>query len=411
MKKVFPYVIGAAVIVLLFVLMKVSSGSSFRQFDNRITLRRSDKIPYGTHVARDLLPSLFAAANIRNENAAPGKWDSVYATSYKQAVVFVADYFDADKDELEAIANFVERGNYVFIISRAASDDVASFFGISFNSEGAANFYAAVSDSLRLKLDGPGFDSNRLFVYPGMRYDGVLHPLDSTRTVVLGRNEKGFADFVQLNKGSGSVFLHSAPLAFSNYFILHKNNASYYAQALSVLPRDLQTIVWDEYYLQKGSSNKQPNWLSALFSYPSFKWGVLIGAATLTLFVLLGMRRRQRMIPMHQKPKNDSLDFVKTLGRLYYDRRDHKNLAAKMTAYFLEHIRSRYKLPTHTLDEDFMQALHFKSGFPLEETRQLVGLVQYIGSVNSIPEAELAQFHRQLEAFYQNTQHGRTANI
>lgn len=109
------------------------------------------------------------------------------------------------------------------------------------------------------------------------------------------------------------------------------------------------------------------------------------------------------MIPPHQKPTNDSLDFVKTLGRLYYDRRDHKNLAEKMATYFLEHIRSRYKLPTHTLDEEFIKALHFKSGYAEAETKKIVETIKYIQTVPFIPEGELAAFHRQLEAFYQNT--------
>src|SRR5947209_111438 len=128
MKKAFPFIIGAAVLLLLAAVMVSSNATRpAHHFDDRITLRQRDKIPYGTLVARELLPTLFPDTKVCNENAAPGRWDSVQATSYKQAVIFVADYFDADKDDLDAMADFVERGNYVFIISRAASDDAASF--------------------------------------------------------------------------------------------------------------------------------------------------------------------------------------------------------------------------------------------------------------------------------------------
>ena len=71
------------------------------------------------------------------------------------------------------------------------------------------------------------------------------------------------------------------------------------------------------------------------------------------------MRRKQRYIPVVAKPKNDSLDFVKTIGRLYYDKGDHKNLSRKMGAFFLEHVRSRYKLPTGTLNEEFINNSYF----------------------------------------------------
>ena len=403
MRKAIPFIVGGAVLLLLAIMVSSNATRPARRFDERITLRQSDKIPYGSRVARELLPSLFHSASVKNENAAPGKWDSVTQTSYKQAVILVADYLDADKEELQRLSDFVAKGNYVFITSRAASDDVDAFFGVSFNGDFGSNEFGGIADSLRLRLQMPAFEDTTLYVYPGRRYDGLLRISDSTRTEVLGINEKGYANFVRLNKGAGSFFLHSAPLAFGNYFILHKGNASYYEEALSVLPKDVNTVVWNEYYLQKPESKKGPNWLGTLFSYPPFKWGLLIGFFTLALYLLLGMRRRQRMIPSHQKPRNESLDFVKTLGRLYYDRRDHQNLAAKMSAYFLEHVRSRYKLPTHTLDEDFVRALQLKSGYPVGETKKIVDTILYIGSVSFMPEAELAQFYRRLEAFYQNT--------
>ena len=83
------------------------------------------------------------------------------------------------------------------------------------------------------------------------------------------------------------------------------------------------------------------------------------------------------MIPAHPRPQNDSLDFVKTMGRLYYDRKDHQNLAKKMSVYFFEHVRSTYKLPTHTLDEAFVEALHYKSGYSLEKLNEIIAFVQY----------------------------------
>jgi hypothetical protein len=109
------------------------------------------------------------------------------------------------------------------------------------------------------------------------------------------------------------------------------------------------------------------------------------------------------MIPVYAKPRNESLDFVKTMGRLYYDRRDHQNLAKKMSIYFLEHVRSTYKLPTHTLDEQFVEALNFKSGYPKEDLNQIILFIQYLQDSGSVDEQQLIHFHNQLESFYQNT--------
>lgn len=406
MKNAFPYILGALVLVLLVVLMTSNATKAPRRFDDRVTLRQSDKIPYGYRAAKDLLPSIFPKAKVHLDRVYPGGWDSIDVVDRDQAVIVIADYLDADKDELDELASFVKRGNYVFIIHRSASDDVNSFFDVTYNN--SYSFYSSneEEDSLTVRLETPAFSGQRVYTYPGKKYTGSFYQVDTTTTTVLGRGENGLPNFIRLNQGKGSFFLHTAPLAFSNYFVLHKNNTGYLEQALSVIPKDVSTIVWDEYYLEKPynpNDNKDPNWLSALFSYPSFKWGLLIGAITLALFVLLGMRRRQRMIPPHDKPKNDSLDFVKTLGRLYYDKGDHRNLASKMAAYFLEHVRSRYKIPTHTLDDVFVEALHFKSGYPEAETKAIINAIHRIQTADFITETELAQFHRQLELFYQNT--------
>jgi hypothetical protein len=116
--------------------------------------------------------------------------------------------------------------------------------------------------------------------------------------------------------------------------------------------------------------------------------------------MLMETRRKQRYIPVIEKPKNDSLDFVKTIGRLYYDRGDHKNLCKKMGSYFLEHVRNRYKLPTNKLDEDFIKSLQFKSGCEEAEIRGIVSFIKYIDDAPVIKDDELSDFYKQLESFY-----------
>lgn len=405
MKKYRVYIIAALVVLVLTVLIISNSKKQPRKLDERISLRQADKIPYGTSAAKNLLPILFPGAKVYFDKAYPAYWDSIYFEEPNQAVILVADRFNADADELSQLFSFVEEGNYVFIIAKSFSYDAIDAFGISYYENSLDQFMNPSEDSLRIKLEQPFFADNNLYVYPGRKYESSFYTVDTMRTKVLGRTDDDRPNFIQMNAGKGSVFIHVAPLAFSNYFVLHKNNVKYYQQALSVIPSQVDKVLWNEFYLVKPKNNneKDPNWLQVLMRYKAFKWALLTGIFTVLLFVLLGMRRRQRMIPVLEKPKNDSLDFVKTMGRLYYEQKDHKNLAQKMSAYFLEHVRGHYKLPTQTLDETFIKNLHYKSGYPEEELTSLVNFINNVDLLPAVSEQQLANFHKQVELFYQNT--------
>src|SRR5204863_7598811 len=121
---------------------------------------------------------------------------------------------------------------------------------------------------------------------------------DSSHAVVLGRNAQGQPDFIQMKIGTGTISIHSVPIAFSNYFLLHKNNVEYFQKAFSVIPARVEKLTWNEYYLNKkiNPSKKSGSLFGVLFRYPPFKWGLLLAAFILLLYLVMQMRRRQRHI-------------------------------------------------------------------------------------------------------------------
>jgi hypothetical protein len=403
MKKYTLHII-AGLLVIAFLLILVFSVKN-KKMDERITLKQSDKIPYGTAAARELLPSIFPNAAIYYNKLYPAYWDSLDMEQGNQAVIMMADQFNADEDEISRLISFVKKGNYVFIVAKSFSYEAVQDFHISYNENTIDQLMNREEDSLRVRLEKPVFANDRFYLYPGKKYESSIYALDTVRSRVLGRGENGRPNFIQMQSGRGSVFIHVAPLAFSNYFLLHKDNVGYYQAALSVIPSSVIKVLWNEYYLvkPKGTKDKEPNWLGVLMKYPAFQWALITGMITLLIFVLLGMRRMQRMIPARVRPQNDSLDFIKTMGRLYYDKRDHKNLAKKMATYFLDHVRSNFKLSTYTLDEEFARNLHYKSGYSEQEIVQLVRFINDLDGLPALSDSQLTHFHKQLELFYQNT--------
>ena len=402
MSKNLAYIVLGVVVLLLAFVLLGSLKSKEKTLDERITLRMKDKIPYGTYVAYTLLSELFPDAIVSHDKNSPGNWDGISPDDFNRALFLVAKDFDAEEFELNRLYSFAKNGNHVFIIAHNMSYEASKFFS---SSDNEVMYGFETPDSLKVNLIKPPFPQPVPFIYPGKRYDSYFSKIDTPKTLVLGQGEKGQVNFIRMKVGSGSIYLHLAPLAFSNYFLLHKKNIDYYKNVMSVIPADVSAVVWNDYYLTKMRVTKErdPSWFRVLLKYPAFRWGLLTALGTLLLFVLMETRRKQRMIPDWTKPKNDSMDFVKTIGRLYYDKADHKNLVKKMGVYFLEHIRTQYKLSTHTIDDDFILAVHNKTAYPLEEIRSIVRFVQFADNAPAISESQLSEFHKQLELFYQNT--------
>jgi hypothetical protein len=404
LKKFFPYLIAVLLLTVMIFLFAGSSGRKTKKMDERITLGKADKIPYGTYVAFDNLKYIFPNASIYTDKNEPGYWDSVYNHGTKQAFIAISGRFNASSEEMRQLINFVKSGNDAFISARYISETAQEMLGCKCSSNDFTSLYNEyMDDSVSLSLNKPPFPGSLKYSYPGKKVESYFYRVDTTTTDVLGYNNEGTPNFIHLTAGKGNFYLHLAPLAFSNYFLLHGNNISYYEKALSVISSDVEKVIWDEYYLKKkfaDESVKKKNWLSIFFQFPALKAALLTAIFALLLYTLLEMRRKQRYIPVINRPKNDSLDFVKTIGRMYYDKGDHKNLCRKMAAYFLEYIRNRFKLNTNNLDEEFIHNLQSKTAYDENELRSIVSFISHLDEAYEVKQKQLILFHKKLESFY-----------
>ncbi|MGC4036880.1 MAG: DUF4350 domain-containing protein [Chitinophagaceae bacterium] len=408
MKKAFPYIVGALVFIALLALI-FSMRKGERKLNERMSFSRKDKIPYGTYVAYENLKYIFPGAPVNTNRLSPQKWFPDLSTETHQVLFIIAPVFLADESEMDKVIAFAQKGNTVFISTRILSYEAQemlhcrtpynefAFFG---------NTASGLDDTLSISLAKPPFAGNNSYTFPGKRFESHFYKYDTTHASVLGSNVDQYKDFIELKTGRGTIFLHLAPVAFTNYFLLHRENADFYNKVLSIIPKDVSKITWDEYYLHKlfeSNNNQSKGWLYVLLKYPPFKWGLLVAIVALTVFILSESRRKQRYVPYIAKPKNDSLDFVKTIGRLYYEKNDHLDLARKMGLYFLEHVRNTYKLSTNTLDDAFVNNLHFKSGYDADALKKIVSLISFTETAPGVSESQLADFHKQLEEFYKHT--------
>lgn len=400
MKKYLPYIL---LTLLIFVAAILIFGSKKeRELDKRVTLTKGYKNPYGTYVAFSLLPSMFPNSVIETNKLAPNKW---YSLEQKGSTLLfiISQHFNPSREEILLLNRFVSNGNNVMIVSPSMGKTAEDFLGVSLN---ANNTISGVIDSPHVLLRKPFFEKDTTYSYPGYSFNSYFSNFDRSKFAVLGTSTDGLPNFIKATTGKGNFYLHADPFLYSNYFLLFKNNKDYFEKSLSAVSADTKKIIWDEYYIYKQEDdNKQddPSPLRILLGVTAFKWAFWLAIVLLSLYLLLNMKRNQRIIPVVTKPKNESLDFVKVIGSLYFEKHDHLNLATKMVSYFLEHVRSKYLLNTSLLDEEFVKKLSGKSGYDEQEVKKIIESISTIQKTTSISQHQLSIYYQQFKKFYKHT--------
>lgn len=409
MKKLLPFVLALILGGSIIILFLSAERGKKRALDERLSFRPGDRVPYGCRVAYDALGEMFPAGELSSSTRAPGFWDSLSSYETSQLLVIVAPRFNPTRSELQQLANLADNGNYVVISAASISSEADRFFHVL--AEDPDAFYAAQMDrGMKLSITPPGWKAGTAYGYPGAGYGGYFTEINEDIAEVLGRRLPGDQPhFIRLRANRGWIYLHLEPFAFTNYFLLHRKNIRYFESLFSMIPPGIKRVVWDGYYREQRSAappRDKKNWFSVLMGmkneegHRSFLAAFLVLGALLLLYAWTEMRRKQRIIPEMPPPRNDSLDFVRTIGRLYYDKGDHRNLARKMSAYFMEHIRNRYKITTRMDDPEIGEALAARTGIARDRINNLVGMIRYAEASPEISARWLMEFHEELESFY-----------
>ncbi len=408
MNRKYILIISAAVLlgILLVVLLSRNTQPSF---DGRISLSRHSKAPYGAHVAYDMLSFEFPKATISVNTTSILQWDSSQYNAGKQALIILDNYFDPSEEDLDYLTGFIQKGNKVIISALEMNSAAQQFFQVEQVPIYSDNdFYQYmtlnISHDFSTMFDTTFFHGDTaIYSFPGANYANRFDSLNYNFAYGLALNADSSWNMVGMDSHSGSFYIHAAPIAFTNFFLLYRNNYRYYQQLLSLIPPDTRKIYWDEYFIRnKASSKKQDDskgLLTTFLANEPFAWAFWSSLVLLTLYLLTSARRKQRELPVHAPPVNDSLDFVKTVGNLYFEKGDNKDLVNKLTAIFLEQLRSRYMLSTSLLNEDFEKQLSQRSGIPLKEVSDVIGRVNAIQQEHAVTNTALAAFYSMINQF------------
>ena len=393
MKKDWKYIAYLAAAVFFYLAIKVFGP---REFDWRVTYHYEDKNPFGGYVLGTLMTDLFPEGHIHQSNYTIYEvYDSLKLPGN---FLSISTSFSTGKEDALTLLKLVEQGNTAFIAAEEFNGLLADTLSLSTSDyffDQALEGLFSRNDTSKIFFKHPGLAHAEPFIYPRKNIHHYFDQVDSSRTSIVAVNDLDLPVIIRMAWGHGYLYLCSTPLAFTNIYVLEERNEGFVERALACLPNE--DVQWTEYYHLGRMEIQTP--LRFVLTTDPLAWAYYIVLGSILLFMIFEAKRKQRVIPILKPLSNTTLEFVSTVGNLYFQNQDHKNIAEKKITFLLEQIRSAYFLNTHSINADFIHAMAKKSGHPEEEVTSLFMQIKAIHARDKISEQELMELNSKIESF------------
>ncbi len=399
MSKQFFLRIALLVSVVALIALFYTREPPRRSFNWEPHYRYTSKDPYGSHYLYELLRARVADDDFVKINA---PLQSVLDDSLITGAnyVFLGEYWYYSTTEILALLSFVEKGNTAYILSYRDPYDI--FYEADlFTSMYVDSFVDSIATMNALSLNGDTISSDFDYVYDWEREPYTWTYADSTddeRLQVMGLIGEAGLNYFRLSHGEGTIYFHLAPLVFTNYHLANEDKQAYAESVFSHL--DDGPIYWDDYSYAAREDTSGPGPMSFILSQPSLRWAWYVILAGALIYIVLYTRRRQRVVPVVSHVRNTSVEFVETIGGMYYQQGAHLNIIRHQRNLLLTFIRSHYNIPTNKLDDDFLKKASLKSGVDANEIDRIIREARRLELKVEVKAEDLVEYDKLTRDFY-----------
>lgn len=393
MKGLKKYLIISSILLLAYLVAQYYKPKPTNWSPSYLT---EDKIPFGTYILHQRIQDIFPGTVVKKSK------DPIYNTLKANSngnsnYIIVASGIVVNKLDYKQMVRYMQSGNNIFIA--------------------AFQIQGVLLDTLKLRITSDfelnnkrksivNFTNTSLHIPSGYTFEkGIseqyFNKIDSSKAIILGNKNNKQVNFVRYNFGKGSLFIMPNPQLLTNYSLLKPSGSDYASKALSYLPNS-KSLIWDEHFTRPSTEDTSP--LRLIFKYDSLRWAYYISLFGLLVFVLFEIKRRQRIIPVITRLTNTSVEFVKVVGRVYYQQRNNRDIAEKKVKYLLEYIRNKYRLRTLDLDQEFKESLIKVSSASEETIQNLLIEINHLKKGQMVHDKHLIELNKTIEQFYKEDQ-------
>jgi hypothetical protein len=382
-----------ALLVFLLVIIVVIDSNRPKPINWTPTYSLKDKIPFGLYVLDNEINSLLKNQKIEKFNSTPYEFfenDSFYEDNPEQSTFLsISKISNFDNQSIQGICSYVGNGNTAFISAETIPNELLDSLKLKMDNE------YQYSDSIYNWVANKKLGTQKYKIIEGVN-NNYFSKIDTLNTTVLGyqSGDSSRVNFIKVNYKSGSFFLHTQPVAFTNFHLLKGNHQEYAQKVLSYIPNG--NLYWCTNDQIGEVISQSP--MRYILSQPALKWAWYIFLLGMLVFIVFNAKRKQRIVPIKIPLDNTTVEFTKTIANLYYQEGDYNTIMDKKIIYFLEKIRNEYLMDTQNLNDDFALKLHHKSGKNLEDIKHVVSLINaYRKSSFHSVEEDLVQMNSAIE--------------
>lgn len=403
MSKIYKIILGFLVILLgLSLYMEASRKDAL---DWSPTYAVKDKNPLGGYVFYHSLKEQSKNFKIVDQPPYTFLQDSTRSGTY----VFIDDKLMLNKTATQRLLDWVKKGNTLFIAANYTTLFDYDSLHLQQRKKMRRN---SLINYPQFNLSNPELKADSGYVF---KHNTGLHyfkQIDTLNQTVLGEaylkkdslnKSKGEVNFIAVPLGKGELILHSSPAAFSNFFMLSKQNYRYVEKVLAYLNLE-STVFYDVYfdpsYNDDQAKNRSP--LYVLFGNKYLKWGyyfILIGAF---LFVVFKGKRKQKAIEEILPLENKTYEYTRTISGMYLARKDHTSIAHKKINQFSVFLQQELRTDLETSNEAFVNHLFQLTHYSKPELKSLLKLIQYLRKKKVVTKQELIALNKKINNFKKN---------
>ncbi len=390
--KYFVYFLLAAFVVLFIQLY----------FPNPINWKRNfntqSKDPYGLYVFNQELPHLLKDQKLTKTSLSPYEYflDNEQTTENKTTYLFVENKSGLDDVSVKQLLKKVSNGADLIIASESFYYGNSYFLdtlrihlhNIKTNNLHFVNKKSA-TDTLKIKDEYNSFFT-------------VKNPVNYTAIAKLNNN----ISFVSTQFGKGTIYISATPILLTNFYILNKEfNSKIFTEEFVSFIKNENVIWFDENYNpnERESNNSIFN---VILKYKSLRYAWYTLVIGLILFLIFYGKRKQRIVPIIEPVKNTTIEYIETVGNLYYQENNHTQLLNKQIKLALHFIRTEWKIVTQDINEDFKTKLQQKSLANSADINQFVNFITNFNAQKTYSQTDLIEFNQLLQKI--NIKYGKS---